>query len=79
MDGAASSWLVTQGPLGVGLVLALVGLARLWLRYEAIQEARITEAKAWGERMEKIAKSSNAAVRKLYRALGERDDPGEEE
>ena len=78
MDGA-SGWLITQGPLGVGLVLALVGLGRLWLRYEAVQEARITEAKEAGERMERLAKSSTNAVRKLYRALGEKDDPAPEE
>lgn len=76
-----ASWLVNQGPLGVGLALAIFLIARLWRtneelsrRLEDAQNKRIDEAKASGEKMERVAKSSIAATRRLYRALGEKDD-----
>lgn len=85
MEGV-SGWLLTQGPLGVGVVLALVVVGRLWTRLEALQgridalqEQRVTDAKSYGERMERLALSSTQAVRKLYRALGEKDTGADQE
>lgn len=76
-----TGWLVNQGPLGVGLVLAIALILRLWRenetlskRLDEIQEQRIRETKEAGEKMTKIAQGSIAATRRLYRALGEKDD-----
>lgn len=72
-------WLINQGPLGVALAVLAVLSGRIFRRYEEIQELRIKEAKDYGEKMERVAKSSVAATRKLYRALGEKDDDLDEE
>lgn len=80
MDGV-SGWLLTQGPLGVGILALVFALVQIWRRYEEanariqqLQELRVTDATNYGERMEKLALSSTQAVRRLYRALGEKDD-----
>lgn len=72
-------WLINQGPLGVALAVLAVLSGRIFRRYEEIQELRIKEAKDYGEKMERVAKSSVSATRKLYRALGEKDDDLDEE
>lgn len=76
-----SLWLVNQGPLGVGLLLAIFLVARLWRtneeltrRLDELQNLRVAESKTAGERMERVARSSVLATRRLYRALGEKDD-----
>jgi len=66
--------LINQGPLGVALAVLAILSGRIFRRYEEIQELRIKEAKDYGEKMERVANSSVSATRKLYRALGEKDD-----
>jgi len=66
--------LINQGPLGVALAVLAVFAGRIWRRYDEIQELRIKEAKDYGEKMGRVAKASLSATRKLYRALGEKDD-----
>lgn len=76
-----TSWLINQGPLGVALAVSILLNARLWKAFEeerkakdAIQAERLKESKDAGEKMERIAKASIAGTRKLYKALGEKDD-----
>ena len=76
-----TTWLINQGPLGVALAISIFLNARLWKAFDeerkakdAIQGERLKESKDFGEKMGGVAKASVNATRKLYRALGEKDE-----
>lgn len=81
-----SDWLINQGALGVSLILAIVMIMRLWSKIEAkdaeivrLNELRTSEAKAAGNALVKLAKSSRGAIRRLGRAMGDDGDDDDDD
>lgn len=81
-----SDWLINQGALGVALILAILTIMRLWSKIEAkdaeivrLNDLRISEAKAAGASLVKLAKASKGAIRRLGRAMGDEGDDDDDD
>ena len=78
-----SEWLINQGALGVALILAILVIMRLWARIEEkdkqiaeLQDKRVSDSNAYGQKMEQVAEGAVKAVRRLSRALDDDSDDG---